>query len=90
MSVLNQSCEEESLRAFGSSSKTCPAKDFDSDLNSAPTLQLAPVSMPEIVFLYRLVPGRTTESHGFRCALSAGVPFEVIERAKVLLFEFYT
>ncbi|XP_057980785.1 DNA mismatch repair protein MSH5 [Malania oleifera] len=35
----------------------------------------------DIVFLYRLVPGHALPSYGLYCALLAGVPKEVIERA---------
>ncbi len=74
MSVLNPSDESDSSGAKGA---------LAADLSAA-TPQLSAASMAEIIFLFRLVPGRTTESHGFRCALSAGIPEEVIERAKVL------
>jgi DNA mismatch repair ATPase MutS len=30
-----------------------------------------------VVFLYRLVEGRSSKSHGYECALSAGVPHAV-------------
>ena len=30
-----------------------------------------------IVFLYRLVEGRSSQSHGYECALNAGVPHNV-------------
>ena len=75
MSVLNPSDERDSNAA----------KDVQAAELAAATPQLSAASMAEIIFLFRLVPGRTTESHGFRCALSAGIPEEVIERAKVLV-----
>ncbi len=77
MSVLNPSDESES------STKGEQLAAQAADL-PATTPQLSAASMAEIIFLFRLVPGRTTESHGFRCALSAGIPEEVIERAKVI------
>ncbi|GER43749.1 DNA mismatch repair protein MSH5 [Striga asiatica] len=39
----------------------------------------------DIVFLYRLVPGRARLSYGLHCALLAGVPEEVIKRAAYVL-----
>ncbi|KAL7087940.1 hypothetical protein ACP275_13G098900 [Erythranthe tilingii] len=39
----------------------------------------------DIVFLYRLVPGRALLSYGLHCALLAGVPEEVIKRAASVL-----
>ncbi|GMY31210.1 DNA mismatch repair protein MSH5 isoform X3 [Fagus crenata] len=39
----------------------------------------------DIVFLYRLVPGHALLSYGLHCALLAGVPEEVIQRAAFLL-----
>lgn len=30
-----------------------------------------------VIFLYRLVEGRSSNSHGYECALSAGVPHAV-------------
>ncbi|CAM8902860.1 unnamed protein product [Rhodiola kirilowii] len=39
----------------------------------------------DIVFLYRLVPGRALLSYGLHCALLAGVPEEVIKRASYVL-----
>uniref|UniRef100_A0A6N2L385 DNA mismatch repair proteins mutS family domain-containing protein n=1 Tax=Salix viminalis TaxID=40686 RepID=A0A6N2L385_SALVM len=39
----------------------------------------------DIVFLYRLVPGRALHSYGLHCALLAGVPEEVIKRAAFIL-----
>ncbi len=74
MSVLNPSDESDSGAGKGAQAAEL----------AAATPQLSATSMAEIIFLFRLVPGRTTESHGFRCALSAGIPEEVIERAKVL------
>ncbi|XP_073153952.1 DNA mismatch repair protein MSH5 isoform X6 [Henckelia pumila] len=38
-----------------------------------------------IVFLYRLVPGRALLSYGLHCAVLAGVPEEIIKRATYLL-----
>ncbi|XP_075522973.1 DNA mismatch repair protein MSH5 isoform X2 [Primulina tabacum] len=38
-----------------------------------------------IVFLYRLVPGRALLSYGLHCAILAGVPEEIIKRATCLL-----
>ncbi|KAJ4725114.1 DNA mismatch repair protein MSH5 [Melia azedarach] len=42
-------------------------------------------NIEDIVFLYRLVPGRTLLSYGLHCALLAGVPEEVIKRAAYVL-----
>lgn len=39
----------------------------------------------DIVFLYRLVPGRALHSYGLHCALLAGVPEEIIKRAAFIL-----
>ncbi|XP_028796757.1 DNA mismatch repair protein MSH5 [Neltuma alba] len=39
----------------------------------------------DITFLYRLVPGYAQSSYGLHCALLAGVPNEVIERAEEVL-----
>ncbi|CAN6557834.1 unnamed protein product [Malus baccata var. baccata] len=39
----------------------------------------------DIVFLYRLVPGHALLSYGLHCALLAGVPEEVIQRASFIL-----
>uniref|UniRef100_A0A0R0LCR4 DNA mismatch repair protein MSH5 n=1 Tax=Glycine max TaxID=3847 RepID=A0A0R0LCR4_SOYBN len=39
----------------------------------------------DIVFLYRLVPGRAHHSYGLHCALLAGVPEEIIKRAAAVL-----
>ena len=74
MSVLNPSDEVSS----GISKEATDAVSM-----AGITPQLSAAAMAEIIFLYRLVPGRTSESHGFRCALSAGVPAEIIDRAKV-------
>ncbi|KAI9115077.1 hypothetical protein K1719_014090 [Acacia pycnantha] len=43
--------------------------------------------MEDITFLYRLVLGHAQAQHsyGWHCALLAGVPDEVIERAEVVL-----
>ncbi|XP_054819535.1 DNA mismatch repair protein MSH5-like isoform X3 [Prosopis cineraria] len=41
--------------------------------------------MEDVTFLYRLVPGHAQYSYGLHCALLAGVPNEVIERAEVVL-----
>lgn len=77
MSVLNPSDE---VKSESAKTKEIAGEDI-SIIGITP--QLSAVAMAEIVFLYRLVPGRTSESHGFRCALSAGVPAEIIDRAKV-------
>ena len=74
MSVLNPSDEVDQAKT----------KSLNHAVHSnSASQQLSSAAMAEIIFLYRLMPGRTSESHGFRCALSAGVPEEVIERAKV-------
>lgn len=39
----------------------------------------------QVVFLHRIVPGGTDKSYGIHVARLAGVPREVIERAKVIL-----
>ncbi|KAG0569294.1 hypothetical protein M758_6G076000 [Ceratodon purpureus] len=39
----------------------------------------------EIVFLYRLIPGRVVPSYGIRCAELAGVPVEILERCVEIL-----
>ncbi|XP_055807386.1 DNA mismatch repair protein MSH5 isoform X4 [Solanum dulcamara] len=39
----------------------------------------------DIVFLYRLVPGRALLSYGLHCAQLAGLPHEVITRAALIL-----
>ncbi len=39
----------------------------------------------EIVFLYRLLPGAASESYGIQVAALAGLPKEVVERAKEIL-----
>ena len=36
----------------------------------------------EVIFLHRLVEGGTDQSHGIHVAKLAGLPYEVIERAK--------
>jgi DNA mismatch repair ATPase MutS len=36
-----------------------------------------------VIFLYRLVEGRSSNSHGYECALSAGVPHAVRVRETV-------
>jgi DNA mismatch repair protein MutS len=41
----------------------------------------------EIIFLYRLLPGAASESYGIQVAALAGLPKEVIERAKEILFK---
>ena len=38
-----------------------------------------------IVFLHKIVPGAADKSYGIQVARLAGVPQEVIERAKVIL-----
>jgi DNA mismatch repair ATPase MutS len=38
-------------------------------------------SHPEIIFLYKLVKGFTAFSYGNYCALIAGLPIELLERA---------
>lgn len=39
----------------------------------------------DIVFLYRLVPGRALLSYGLHCAQLAGLPHEVLTRAALIL-----
>ncbi|XP_063944989.1 DNA mismatch repair protein MSH5 isoform X3 [Daucus carota subsp. sativus] len=39
----------------------------------------------DIVFLYRLIPGRALLSYGLHCALLAGIPEDVIRRAAYVL-----
>lgn len=36
----------------------------------------------ELVYLYRLVEGTSTNSHGYHCAIKAGMPVDVIQRAE--------
>lgn len=36
----------------------------------------------ELVYLYRLVEGASLSSHGYHCALKAGMPLEIIQRAQ--------
>lgn len=36
----------------------------------------------ELVYLYRLVEGASMSSHGYHCALKAGMPLEIIQRAQ--------
>lgn len=42
----------------------------------------------EIVFLHRIVPGRTSQSYGVHVAKLAGLPREVVERAHAVLSAF--
>ncbi|XP_017979531.1 PREDICTED: DNA mismatch repair protein MSH5 [Theobroma cacao] len=42
-------------------------------------------NVEDIIFLYRLVPGHAALSYGLHCALLAGVPKEVINRAALVL-----
>ncbi|KAG0496899.1 hypothetical protein HPP92_001590 [Vanilla planifolia] len=42
-------------------------------------------SVDDLIFLYRLVPGRALVSYGIHCARLAGVPQEVVERATSIL-----
>ncbi|KAK8643953.1 hypothetical protein V6N13_013230 [Hibiscus sabdariffa] len=42
-------------------------------------------NVEDIIFLYRLVPGNAALSYGLHCALLAGVPEEVINRARLIL-----
>ncbi|KAK8498094.1 hypothetical protein V6N12_025740 [Hibiscus sabdariffa] len=42
-------------------------------------------NVEDIIFLYRLVPGHAALSYGLHCALLAGVPEEVINRARLIL-----
>jgi len=44
----------------------------------------------DIVFLYKVVPGVSEQSYGHQCALAAGVPDEIIERASKALQHFAT
>ncbi|KAI4388194.1 hypothetical protein MLD38_000547 [Melastoma candidum] len=39
----------------------------------------------DIVFLYRLIPGHTLLSYGLHCAVLAGVPEEIVQRAAFVL-----
>ncbi|OIT32642.1 dna mismatch repair protein msh5 [Nicotiana attenuata] len=39
----------------------------------------------DIVFLYRLVPGRALLSYGLHCGQLAGLPHEVLKRAALIL-----
>jgi DNA mismatch repair protein MutS len=39
----------------------------------------------EVIFLHRIVPGHTDQSYGIHVAKIAGVPQEVVERAKGIL-----
>ncbi len=41
----------------------------------------------EIIFLYKLLPGATTQSYGIEVAKLAGIPQEVIDRAKEILYK---
>nr|GMC84854.1 DNA mismatch repair protein msh5 [Ipomoea batatas] len=41
--------------------------------------------LEEVVFLYRLVPGRALLSFGLHCAQLAGIPEEVVKRAVLVL-----
>ncbi|XP_040948449.1 DNA mismatch repair protein MSH5 [Gossypium raimondii] len=43
------------------------------------------INVEDIIFLYRLVPGHAALSYGLHCALLAGVPDEVINRATLIL-----
>ncbi|XP_020274527.1 DNA mismatch repair protein MSH5 isoform X2 [Asparagus officinalis] len=43
------------------------------------------VSVDDIVFLYRLIPGHALLSYGLHCARLAGVPEEVVKRATLVL-----
>ncbi|XP_022716883.1 DNA mismatch repair protein MSH5 [Durio zibethinus] len=45
-------------------------------------------NVEDIIFLYRLVPGHAALSYGLHCALLAGVPEEVINRAALILDAF--
>lgn len=36
----------------------------------------------ELVYLYRLVAGATSSSHGYHCAVKAGMPLDIIQRAQ--------
>ncbi|XP_021287396.1 DNA mismatch repair protein MSH5 [Herrania umbratica] len=42
-------------------------------------------NVEDVIFLYRLVPGHAALSYGLHCALLAGVPKEVINRAALIL-----
>ncbi|KAH1063194.1 hypothetical protein J1N35_028181 [Gossypium stocksii] len=42
-------------------------------------------NVEDIIFLYRLIPGHAALSYGLHCALLAGVPDEVINRATLIL-----
>ncbi|CAH9108394.1 unnamed protein product [Cuscuta epithymum] len=41
--------------------------------------------LEDVVFLYRLIPGRALLSFGLHCALLAGIPQEVVKRAVAIL-----
>ncbi|RAL48978.1 hypothetical protein DM860_001298 [Cuscuta australis] len=47
--------------------------------------QKSSAGLEDVVFLYRLVPGRAPLSFGLHCALLAGIPQEVVKRAAVIL-----
>ncbi len=41
----------------------------------------------EIIFLYQVLPGATSESYGIEVAKLAGIPSEVLDRAKEILYK---
>lgn len=41
----------------------------------------------EVIFLYKLLPGATNQSYGIEVAKLAGIPQEVIDRAKEILYK---
>ncbi|MBS4015496.1 MAG: DNA mismatch repair protein MutS, partial [Candidatus Latescibacteria bacterium] len=49
---------------------------------------LAKESEDTIIFLRKLVPGKADKSYGIAVAKLAGLPHEVIERAKIVLEDF--
>eukprot|EP00960_Hanusia_phi_P025873 745925-Hanusia_phi.AAC.2 len=40
--------------------------------------------IPQLIFLYKLVQGSSMDSNGYHCALKAGIPELIVQRAKAI------
>eukprot|EP00457_Paulinella_chromatophora_P007789 gb/GEZN01007815.1/.p1 GENE.gb/GEZN01007815.1/~~gb/GEZN01007815.1/.p1 ORF type:complete len:321 (-),score=22.55 gb/GEZN01007815.1/:536-1366(-) len=69
--------------SFSTMSFMQPAK-ADGSVDSNGRNESGTTDAGELVFLYKLTPGITTNSYGFHCALRAGMDSKFVDRAKAI------
>jgi len=47
-----------------------------------PTYHIPDNPSDELIFLYRLIEGKSMSSHGYHCAIKAGMPIDIVQRAQ--------